>query len=157
MTGPMNTATPRSARPSSLAPGSSACSCFADSSEARFSLLEQAYQEFCRRRRQGEDLDPDVFCAQFPSMKSALSQVLQAQLFLEEHSELFPDTQEIRWPEPGEQYLDFQLKLELGKGAFARVFLATEPKLGNRLVAVKIAPSGAAEADVLGRIQHRNI
>jgi serine/threonine protein kinase/Tfp pilus assembly protein PilF len=90
-------------------------------------------------------------------MKSALSQVLQAQLFLEEHSELFPDTQEIRWPEPGEQYLDFQLKLELGKGAFARVFLATEPKLGNRLVAVKIGQRGGAEAEILGPIKHRNI
>jgi serine/threonine protein kinase/Tfp pilus assembly protein PilF len=121
-------------------------------------LLEQAYQDFCQRRGDGEALDPDDYCAGFPNMKSSLQQLLQAHLFLEEHLALVgEDPEVVRWPEPGETFLGYELKLELGKGAFARVFLATEPKLGNRLVAVKIAPSGAAEADVLGRIQHRNI
>jgi serine/threonine protein kinase len=131
-----------------------------DSSQARgtkAALLDQAYQDFCKRREQGEQLDPDAYCAQFPSMLSALTKLLQAQLFLEEHSVLFAEMPEIRWPEAGETFLDYQLKLELGKGAFARVFLATEPKLGNRLVAIKIALHGAGEAEILGRIQHRNI
>ncbi len=120
-------------------------------------LLDRAYQEFCAKREQGEAVDPDAYCARFPSMKSALGRLLQAHLFLEEHSALFVDTPEVRWPEVGETFLDYELKLKLGQGAFARVFLATEPKLGGRLVAVKIAWRGAAEADVLGRIQHPNI
>jgi serine/threonine protein kinase/Tfp pilus assembly protein PilF len=128
-----------------------------DSCADKFSQLDRAYQEFCRRRHQGESLDPDVYCAQFPSMRSALARLVQAQLFLEERSDLFADAPEIRWPEAGETFLDFHLKLELGKGAFARVFLATEPKLGDRLVAVKIALHGAAEAEILGRIRHPNI
>ena len=128
-----------------------------DSGADKFSKLDRAYQEFCRRRHQGESLDPDNYCAQFPSMRSSLARLVQAQLFLEERSDLFADTPEIRWPEAGETFLDFHLKLELGKGAFARVFLATEPKLGDRLVAVKIALHGAAEAEILGRIKHPNI
>src|SRR6516164_3989443 len=128
-----------------------------DSGADKFSKLDRAYQEFCRRRHQGESLDPDNYCAQFPSMRSSLARLVQAQLFLEERSDLFADTPEIRWPEAGETFLDFHLKLELGKGAFARVFLATEPKLGNRLVAVKIGQRGGAEAEILGPIKHRNI
>jgi serine/threonine protein kinase/Tfp pilus assembly protein PilF len=128
-----------------------------DSGADKFSQLDRAYQEFCQRRHQGESLDPDVYCAQFPSMRSALARLVQAQLFLEERSDLFADAPEIRWPEAGETFLDFHLKLELGKGAFARVFLATEPKLGDRLVAVKVALHGAAEAEILGRIRHPNI
>ena len=38
------------------------------------------------------------------------------------------------------------------------MFLARETKLGNRLVAVKVAPMvSAAEAEILGRLQHPNI
>jgi serine/threonine protein kinase len=128
-----------------------------DSGADKFSLLDRAYQEFCRRRHQGESLDPDDYCAQFPSMRSALARLVQAQLFLEERSDLVGEAPEIRWPEAGETFLDFHLKLVLGMGAFARVFLATEPKLGDRHVAVKIALHGAAEAEILGRIRHPNI
>jgi serine/threonine protein kinase/Tfp pilus assembly protein PilF len=45
----------------------------------------------------------------------------------------------------------------LGKGSFARVFLAREPMLGNRLVAVKVSLGGASEAHILGRLGHPNI
>ena len=120
-------------------------------------LLDRAYQDFCQRRDGGERLDPDWYCAQFPSMKSRLERLLQAHLFLEENSALLAEAPEIHWPEIGELFLDYQLKMELGKGAFARVFLATETRIGNRLVAVKIALHGAFEADVLGRIKHPNI
>src|SRR6516164_10388240 len=73
----------------------------------KFRQLDRAYQEFCRRRHQGESLDPDVYCAQFPSMRSALARLVQAQLFLEERSDLFADAPEVRWPEAGETFLDF--------------------------------------------------
>jgi Protein kinase domain len=128
-----------------------------DSGSEKFILLDQLHQEFYRQRANGEPLDPDVYCAQFPAMKSRLKKLLQAELFLEEHAELFDDDREIRWPEAGKSFLDFHLKLELGRGAFARVFLATEPRLGNRLVAVKIAKHGAGEAEILGRLKHPNI
>jgi tetratricopeptide (TPR) repeat protein len=46
---------------------------------------------------------------------------------------------------------------ELGRGAFARVYLAKEETLGDRPVAVKISVRGGGEAQTLGRIRHPNI
>ena len=51
----------------------------------------------------------------------------------------------------------FQLLRELGRGAFARVYLARQPALGNRVVVVKVAQYGSGEAETLGRLAHRNI
>ena len=90
-------------------------------------------------------------------MRSALVRLFHAHLFLEENLGLCAEHPEVVFPEAGDTFLDFKLLLELGKGAFAGVFLATEPRLGDRLVAVKIAYQGGAEAEVLGRIQHPNI
>ena len=42
-------------------------------------------------------------------------------------------------------------------GAFAHVYLARQPALGNRLVVVKVAQYGSGEAETLGRLAHRNI
>ena len=124
---------------------------------AQLSRLDEAYAEFCRRRAQGERLDPDEYCAQFPSMYSNLIRAFQVEFLLEEHAAVFAETPEPVWPEAGANFLGYQLLLQLGKGAFARVFLATEPRLGDRLVVVKISQQGGAEAEILGRIQHPNI
>src|SRR6516164_9406930 len=75
-----------------------------DSGADNFCQLDRAYQEFCRRRHQGESLDPDVYCAQFPSMRSALARLVQAQLSLEAGSDLFAEALQIRWPAPGETF-----------------------------------------------------
>src|SRR6202035_4247957 len=70
---------------------------------------------------------------------------------------LLGETGEIRWPECGQEFLDCRLVLELGRGAFARVFLAPQSELGGRLVALKVSWHGGAEAEVLGRLHHPNI
>jgi serine/threonine protein kinase len=119
-------------------------------------LVDVAYHEFCRTRERGESLDPDGFCARFPEVKSSLARLIQHHLFLEENLYLLGEARP-RWPEPGESFLGYVLLGELGKGSFARVFLAQEPMLGNRLVAVKVARGGAAEALILGRLRHPNI
>jgi tetratricopeptide (TPR) repeat protein len=138
-------------------PGSPASAAPPDLAAIQFSPLDEAYQEFCRRRAEGERLDPEEYCAQFPSMYSKLVRLMQVQFLLEEHSALFAETPDPVWPEAGATFLGYELLLQLGKGAFARVFLATEPRLGDRLVVVKISPRGGAEAEILGRIQHPNI
>ena len=124
---------------------------------AKSSPLDKVYERFCAKREAGESVDPDAYCARFPMMRSALKKLIQAHLFVEKNLAVLGDASEIRWPEAGDTFLDFQLLLELGRGAFARVFLAMESKLGNRLVAVKIAVAGGVEAEVLGRLKHPNI
>ena len=50
----------------------------------------------------------------------------------------------MRWPEPAESFMGFSLVRELGRGAFARVFLATEPALGKRVI-IRVADAKAAK------------
>lgn len=104
----------------------------------------------------GEEVDPDAFCAQYPLVQSTLIKLVQADRFVEEYQHVIPGDLDA-WPEIGQSFAGFDLKMSLGHGAFARVFLAREPMVGDRLVAVKIAMRGTREADILGRIQHPNI
>ena len=123
---------------------------------SKASRVEQIYQDFCTRRDAGEAVDPDEFLNRFPSLKGSLQRLLHAHLYLEENSFLLADSVPGRFPSVGESFLGFHLLQELGKGTFARVFLARESKLGNRLVAVKIVKSlhGGVEAKILGQIKH---
>ncbi|APW60727.1 protein kinase domain-containing protein [Paludisphaera borealis] len=60
-------------------------------------------------------------------------------------------------PRPGDEVGGFQLVIELGRGAFARVFLAEEVNLGRRLVALKISKAEGDEPQILARLQHAHI
>ncbi|MFD5177552.1 serine/threonine-protein kinase [Nocardia sp. NPDC058379] len=58
--------------------------------------------------------------------------------------------------EPGDRIDDFDLLLELGAGAFARVFLARQRSM-QRLVAVKISADHGTEPQTLARLEHEYI
>lgn len=120
-------------------------------------VLDLAYEEYCQRLEAGAPPDPDEFCERFPSFQASLRRLIEAHRFLEENSYLLAGGQPSHWPGPGERFLGFELLRELGRGAFARVFLAAEPALGRRRVAVKVSLQGASEAETLGRIEHPNI
>jgi serine/threonine protein kinase/Flp pilus assembly protein TadD len=57
----------------------------------------------------------------------------------------------------GDTILGFKLVGELGRGAFARVFLAHQEALASRPVALKIALRPTREPQRLARLQHTNI
>jgi len=60
-------------------------------------------------------------------------------------------------PETGTQFLGFHLEAELGRGAFGRVFLASQGDLGSRKVALKVAADIRGESLTLARLQHTNV
>lgn len=60
-------------------------------------------------------------------------------------------------PEVGEQFLDFELVSELGRGAFGRVFLARQQSLAGRFVALKVSAELFDETQTLAQLQHTNI
>ena len=120
-------------------------------------VLELAYEEYCLRCERGQALDAEAFCDRFPTYCQSLRRLVAAHQFLGEKVHVLTETRPVRWPEPGEQLGDFLLLRELGRGAFARVYLATEESTGGRPVAVKLSPEGAAEARTLGRLAHPNI
>jgi serine/threonine protein kinase len=123
----------------------------------RSAVVDLVYEEYCQRWEAGEVIDADSFCARFPEIQDSLHELLSAHQFLLARLESDDSRAAIPWPQAGASFLGFDLRRELGRGAFARVFLAAEPALGHRLVAVKIAPHGATEAETLGRLQHPHI
>jgi eukaryotic-like serine/threonine-protein kinase len=60
-------------------------------------------------------------------------------------------------PHPGDELAGFRIILELGRGAFARVYLAEEVNLGRRLVAIKVSRPEGDEPQILARLQHSHI
>jgi serine/threonine protein kinase len=60
-------------------------------------------------------------------------------------------------PEPGEEFCGFQLVEELGRGTFARVYLAKQAALAGRQVAVKVTLKATKEPERLARLQHTNV
>ena len=61
------------------------------------------------------------------------------------------------FPEAGQTIAGFFLVEELGRGAFARVFLARERQLADRPVALKVTRRGSREPQTLARLQHTHI
>ena len=120
-------------------------------------LVDLAYEEYCQTRDRGDAIDPKHFAARFPEIEDSLIKVLEVHSFVMGHSLLAECEPETHWPGPGDVFLGFRLQEEIGKGAFSRVFLAREVELGNRQVVVKVSQRGAAEATMLGLLDHPNI
>lgn len=124
--------------------------------------LDLVYEEFCLRNELGERIQPSVFCGRFPDYHHSIRRMLDVHSVLNSQglddlidlnaamqagdAEFFADT----WPE-------FELVSELGRGAFAEVYLCRQRNLGQRLVAVKFTRAGDTEADLLGRLAHPSI
>ncbi len=120
-------------------------------------VLDLAYEEYCLRTEAGEQVAASTFCDRFPSYRRSLRRLIDVHDNFEQEPELAGCVADHPWPEPGSEFLGFELIEELGRGAFARVFRAVQPALGRRNVVVKVSRFGAGEAETLGRLVHQNI
>lgn len=120
-------------------------------------VLNLAYEEYCLRKEAGEPLALSSYCERFPTCRRSLRRLIAVHECFDEDADLARTADDVEWPKVGTQFWGFQLVRELGRGAFAHVYLATQPALGHRPVVVKIAQHGSGEAETLGRLAHRNI
>jgi serine/threonine protein kinase/Tfp pilus assembly protein PilF len=137
-------------------------------------LMDLVYEEICFRQTIGQRIDLQAYCDRFPDHRSAVRKLVETHEFLQDCSDLLsslvsqlPDTPSVEtsaviWPKPGDSVAGFKVQRALGRGGFARVYLATELALGNRQVVIKVSPEKARievarEAAILGRLVHRNI
>jgi serine/threonine protein kinase/Flp pilus assembly protein TadD len=129
-----------------------------DLQEQKSMVLDLAYEEYCLRMEAGEQIAASTFCDRFPTFRRSLRRLIDVHQQFDQNSQEFGfEASEIRWPEPGESLLDFELLQEIGRGSLARVYLATEPSLGGRRVVLKVSPHSCNEANTLGKLTHRNI
>jgi tetratricopeptide (TPR) repeat protein len=117
-------------------------------------VLELVYEEYSLREDAGHPPDSQTFCARFGPHEAAVRTMIGAHKYLSRrtHRLQAPD-----WPVSGQELGDFTLLRELGRGAFARVFLAVEGGAGRRRVVVKLSADTGDEALTLGPLEHPNI
>ncbi|MEO6811268.1 MAG: protein kinase, partial [Isosphaeraceae bacterium] len=123
-------------------------------------LVALLYEEFCLREEADDDPDPAEYDARFPDLAPQLREILDihslvaAGISTAPHEPLEIDTP---FPEAGQTIAGFHLVEELGRGTFARVFLAEERLLSNRPVVLKVTRQESREPQLLAKLQHTNI
>jgi serine/threonine protein kinase len=105
------------------------------------------YHAYCLAEAAGLNPDPVDFIQRFPAQGEALEQLFGL------HRALAPPP----LPEPGDEVGPFVLLRMLGEGGFARVFLAEQSDLDDRLVVVKVSSRVTLEPRLLARARHANI
>lgn len=120
-------------------------------------VLDLAHEEYRRRAAKGERIAPEEFAARFPAIQESLQILLGVEDYFDRHPDALAGLAETEWPEAGDTFLGFHLGEELGRGAFSRVFLASEIGVGNRTVVTKVCWRGGYEAHTLGKLKHPNI
>src|SRR5262249_31579552 len=124
-------------------------------------LVALIYEEFCLREEHEETPDPAEYLARFPDLAIPLRRVLEIHGLVGSASATTSlsnfETTPAAFPEAGQTIAGFYLVEELGRGAFARVFLAQERQLADRLVALKVSRTGSREPQTLARLQHTHI
>jgi tetratricopeptide (TPR) repeat protein len=108
------------------------------------------YEEICLREEQGEEQASADVLARFPQWRDQLELLLDCHRLLQMPPE--PD-----FPAAGETLEELRLLSELGRGAKGRVFLATQPALGDRPVVVKMTTCDGQEHLSLARLQHTHL
>ena len=135
---------------------------------APFDLI---YREFCLAEADGRAPVADAYVARFPRHAEALRRLFQVHGACSPsllHRLLGPPRGSERdpWasgesaeglPEAGDSIGPYVLRRELGRGSFARVFLAEQADLANRLVVVKIATRATREPWLLAKARHAHI
>ena len=123
-------------------------------------LVALCYEEFCRREEDGEGPFAAEYDERFPELADRLRRVFDIHELVGNAASTdlhVPSPEAVPFPEAGQTIAGFHLVEELGRGSFARVFLARERQLADRPVALKVARTGSREPQTLARLQHTHI
>jgi serine/threonine protein kinase len=112
------------------------------------------YEEFHIRKRIGEDVQLVEYRERFPNQAEELARLMAG-------SATYVSTTLVASKSSvgfriGDVIDDFDLKAQLGEGAFAKVFLAYQRSM-QRLVALKISADRGVEPQTLAQLNHPNI
>jgi tetratricopeptide (TPR) repeat protein len=116
--------------------------------EAALQLVSE--EIYLRQERRQETFAADLI-RRFPRWQRHVQALLNC------HSLLAGQLAAPQFPQAGENLGEFCLRAELGRGAQARVFLATQPALADRSVVLKLASCSGGEHLSLARLQHTHI
>ena len=122
-------------------------------------LVALLYEEYCLREEAGEAPEAAEYEVRFPRLAGSFQEVMAVTIWSD--GLVLPGREGLpgRCPatEAGQTIAGFRLVEELGRGAFARVYLAEEQHLADRPVALKVTRTGSREPQTLARLQHTHI
>lgn len=123
----------------------------------RSCVVDLAYEEYANAKEQGREIAATEFVQQFKGVEQSLYRMLEFDQVLRENPSLVEPVPEDRWPRKGQEYHNFLLLSDVGRGALSRVFLARHTQLGEKPVIVKVCVRGQREAGLLGSLAHPSI
>jgi eukaryotic-like serine/threonine-protein kinase len=112
------------------------------------------YEEYHIRRTAGETVAPRDYYDRFPRSADALRRLMGTEDF--SSTTQLGAARRIEGFAAGQKLDDFDLLVELGKGAFGSVFLARQISM-KRLVALKLSADKGNEPQTLATLEHPNI
>ena len=118
--------------------------------------LELIYHEFCLAASSGNRPEPSSYIERFPDLRDRLLRLIALHDALPVSAGgLESAVSEL--PETGDEIGPYLLLRELGRGGFARVYLAADADLEDRLLVLKITDRPSAEHRYLARAPHPHI
>jgi tetratricopeptide (TPR) repeat protein len=118
------------------------------------------YEEYCLGEEYGARPNRLEFLNRYAEFGEQLERLFQIHGFIDSISATAwhrPGELGVELPEAGQTIGGFYLIEELGRGGFARVFLAEERQLANRKIALKVSRRSSREPETLARLQHTHI
>jgi serine/threonine protein kinase len=123
--------------------------------------VELVFREFCLAERAGLNPSPDDYLARFPDQREPLGRLFRFHDALDSSRLLGlwdrPASDSPPLPAVGDEVGPYRLIRQLGQGGFARVFLAEQTDLEDRLVVVKVSNRVTPEPRLLARATHPHI
>src|SRR5262249_5255847 len=115
------------------------------------------FEDYLQRARHGEPPAVDFYEERFPEHQDSLASLVRHHDVLRSLGGAASGDRGLRLPQLGERLFGFLLCHELGRGAFARVFLAEQSDLAGRPVVLKVSAIEGSEAQTLAQLQHTHI
>jgi eukaryotic-like serine/threonine-protein kinase len=119
---------------------------------------ELIYHEYCLA--EASDLAPDQadYLRRFPQQAEPLGRLFGLHGAISEATlRAWAEVDSDELPSIGDEIGPYRLLRELGRGSFARVFLAEQADLDHRLVVLKVSTRSTAEPQLLARVRHPHI
>jgi eukaryotic-like serine/threonine-protein kinase len=128
-----------------------------DDAQADPDVASLLFEDWRQRRQRGEEIDPSNYEQRFPKQCDSLVSLLHEHNVIHSLGGSCPSGFTLALPSVGDEIFGFQLREEMGRGAFARVFLGEQAQLAGRPVVLKISQTESAEPQTLAQLQHTNI